>query len=335
MAAYEAQHVSGRNMVISADKQTAWLTALLDVSLTERPRFSGDLFFDIGQEFYSDLEMSGKGHEWPTQRVLQKMMTSGQLSLPVDDFINAWMLAQVLQKYTVGGVGPYTHTFKPATASRIPFFTSIYFEDTAAIKYRMHDLVGVELTVTIPENGPVTMQLSMVGSGKYTDGAIAAVPASPARTLLLGSDADFLMGASGAAASFKPRLRSMQYTITRDIEMHYGPGGALYALQPNVNSLRVKWSAMIRAKDTEAGAEPRSLNFANTLREVQMNVNSGAAAQLNLKIPNTYVVTKPVIDGKFVGWQLSGGDQDVVKVAGAELVEAVALNSTAAYLTAA
>ena len=337
MATYEPQHISARNLVLTANRQNAYGTAVIEADLLERARFDGQAFASIVPTFWSDDPLSGRGHEFPTERDPIKWDTALQIPRHVDDWFAGWLIAQVLQEYSVTNVGAvYTHVFKPLSTTRQAKATTVYFEDSAAIKYKMPDLVGVELTITIPESGPVTASISLQGSGRYTDGALAGgVPALASRTLLLGSDADVLMGASGAAASIKPRLRQAQYKITRTIEIQRAPGGSLYAVQANVEQQRASFSIVIRTIATEGAAEPRTLMIANTLREVQININSGAAAQMNVKFPNAYVKTTPVMDGKFLAWQIDAGDQDLVKVGANEIIEATVINGQATYLTGA
>jgi hypothetical protein len=337
MPTYEPQHISARNLVLTPNSQAAYGTPVIEADLLERARFDGQAFASITPTFWDDGALSGRGHEFPTERDPIKWDTALQIARHVDDWFAGWMLAQVLQAYSVTNVGAvYTHVFKPLSATRQAKATTVYFEDSAVVKYKMPDLVGVELTVAIPEDGPVTAQLSLTGSGRWTDGAFGgALPALAARTLLLGSDADVLIGASGAAASIKPRLRKAQWKVTRTIEIHRAPGGGLYAVQANVDQQRASFSFVIRAKDTEDAAEPRTLMIANTLREVQINVNSGAAAQLNCKFPNCKVRTTPVMDGKYLAWQIDAGDQDLVKVGANEIIEVTVINGQAAYLVGA
>jgi hypothetical protein len=339
MATYEPQHISARNLLLTSNSQNAYGTKVPDANLLERARFDGNAFAMINPTFWSDGELAGRGSEFPSERRPIMWETGFQLQRHVDDYLAGWMVAQVLQAYSVSGPGPYIHVFKPLSATRQAKATTVYFEDSAAVKYIIPDLVGAELTITIPESGPVTMSLSMTGSGRWTDGALGnAVPAFAARTLLLGSDADVLIGASGAAASVKNRWRaSAQIKITREIEIHRAPGGALYAIQANVSQQRASFNITLRAKDTEDAAEPRTLMIANTLREVQINVNSGAAAKLYAKFPNTYIKTTPTMDGKFLAWQMEGGDQELVKPIGSasEIVEVTVTNSEATYLVGA
>jgi len=336
MPTYEPQHISARNLLLTANSQNNYGTPIAAASLLERARFDGQAFAAITPSFWDDSALSGRGHEFPTERDPIKWDTALQMARHVDDWFAGWMVAQVLQAYSVTGAGPYIHVFKPLSATRQAKATTVYFEDSAAVKYTMPDLVGVELTVTIPSDGPVTAQLSMSGSGRWTDAPLGiALPVLAARTLLLGSDADVLIGASGAAASVKARLRQAQYKITRQIEVHRAPGGGLYAVQANVDQQRASFSFVIRAKDTEDAAEPRTLMISNTLREVQINVNSGAAAQIACKFPNCKVRTTPVMDGKYLAWQVDAGDQDLLKAGASEIVEVTVTNSQATYLTGA
>jgi hypothetical protein len=105
--------------------------------------------------------------------------------------------------------------------------TSIYLEDTAAVKTTYLDMAGVELTISGGGSGPVMMQLSLQGSGRYTDAAIGAMPAVQVPVLLLASDMDIQLGAPAGAVSIKDLVRQWSIKISRTIELHRAPGGGL------------------------------------------------------------------------------------------------------------
>lgn len=332
--AYEPQHVEIRNMVIS-NKVQQTLGTPLSTSLTERVRFDGGMFAQITPNWQNDGEWAGKGHEYATARWMTEIDVKLQGTLPLSNFITGWALSLVLGSVATTGTNPYTHVFKPQSSSRIAAAHTIYFEDTAGVKYTIYDLAGVEVTIQGGANGALTANISIQGTGRYTDGAIGVLPAFTARPLLLASDTTVLWGAQGAAASIADRVKQWQVTFTRSIETHRGPGAGMYGLQNNVESHMATLSMLLRAKDTEDAAEPRTLQFGNTLREVQINTNSGAAAQLNIKFPGTYVRTQPTKDGNFVAWQIDVTAEDIIKSGSNEIVQATAINDVTTWLTTA
>lgn len=336
MAQYEAQHIAARALVISPNKQLAYGAALADLNLTHRPRIDGGAFATIGRSYFTDDELANKGHEYPTMRQVSMQETGLDLQLPVSDFLAGWLAAMMLGSVTtVGAASPYTHTFKALSSTRISPVTTIYMEDTAAVKTKYPDMAGVELTVSGGSSGPVMAQIKLVGTGRMTDVAMAAPPVAAVPTILMAADGDLLIGPQGAPVSVKDRLKEWSYKITRSIEPHRGPGSGLYAVQNNIESVRASLSFLIRAKETEAATEPRTLFLNDTIQEIQINVNSGAAAQLKAKFPACYVRTSPVADGKFVGWRVEVTEQDVLKLGANEIVELTALNSQATYLVGA
>lgn len=336
MATFESQHKAARVLVVSPNVQNAYGTALLDAALTHRPRVPSDVFVDEGQSYITDEEQYNKGHDYPTVRQEVERSSSFQLSAPLFDFMAGWYHMLILQTVASTGAGPYTHVFKPENATRQAKATTIYMEDTAAIKTKYPDMVATELTISGDASGAVQAQISLAGSGKWTDGAMGAVPAPVAApTLLLGSDADVLIGPQAAPVSVKQYMRRWSYTISREIELMRVPGGGLVVAQPNVGKLRAKYSIMLRAKDTEVAGDPRTIALANTIREIQININSGAAAQLKVKFPGAYVRAKRTMEGNYVAWSIEGNEQDVQKSGANEIIECTVINSQATYLVGA
>src|SRR5205085_11234086 len=94
---------------------------------------------------------------------------------------------------TVSGAGPYTHTFKFLQNSNIMPVTSLYFEDTADVKYQLPDLAIADLTITGKDSGPLQSSFKMVGSGKNVEGAVT-LRAVTTPTFLFGSDTDIQLG---------------------------------------------------------------------------------------------------------------------------------------------
>jgi hypothetical protein len=330
---YEVQQVNLRNLVLSANKQNTYGTALGDAALTQRQRFDGAAFARITKEFFSDIERAGKGHPWPTIRRETVRETGLGLTLDVTDFLAGWLFAFLMHKVVTTGAGPYTHTFTFEQTTKIAPVTTVYFEDTADLKFKVQDLCGVSLQLSGTDRGPLQAAIEFIGSGKHLDGAMSSLPALATPILLLGSDTDILLGAPGASGSIKERVRSWQVSLVSGVTQHRAPGGGLYASFAKIGLQRATVQLGIAAKSVD---DIRTLFISDTLQELKINTNSGTAAQLNLAFPNLYFkIPQLAADGVEEVWNLAADEQDVMKGASLELFQAVAINSQPTYLVGA
>src|SRR4051812_11722458 len=331
---YEAQSIEIQSMALSANKQNAYGTVLPDINLTYRPSMDGGIFASFSQDYRGNSQRTNKGHMWPTQ--FQEIMREWGInaSLPLDDFLAGWLMAFIMGSKVTTGAGPFTHTFSFDTSTNIAPVTSIFFQDTADVKYKTPDLAMVEVTIAGGPTGEVTVSFSMVGSGRHTDAPAFAVPAAPAAPVyLLSSDTDILLGAQGGAATIKERVRSWQVKLSSGITQHRGCGGGLYSTMVKWGLQRATVQLAVAAKDTD---DIRTLKVNTTLRELQININSGAAAQLNMKFPGLYLTAmQNNVDGNEIIFNLESDDRGVIKSGGNEIFTAVAINSQANYLVGA
>lgn len=330
---YEPQPTYLRALLLSANKQTTFGTALLDAAMTYRSRFDGGgMWVRTAKEYYSDADRAGKGHPYATVRQNIAIDTSFSGQFDLDDFLAGWLLAFLLHKVVSAGPGPYTHTFTfDPTTTRIAPVTTIYTEDLAAQQIKYSDVVLTSLTISGSDKGPLQVSFEAVGSGKRSTDPVTLV-ALPTPVYLLGNDTDILLGAPAAAASIKERVRGWSVTFTNGVTMHRATGGGLYPTFAKIGLPRVSVQLSVAAKDTE---DIETLFINDTLQELQINTNSGAAAQLNLKVLNLRFLAEPAAEGLEKIWNLSAdGGRDVTKGAG-NYVEAVAINSQATFLVAA
>jgi len=326
---YVPQHVTLRNMVLGPKKQTTYGTALLDASLTRRLRFDQSAFAQFDKEYFSDGNLAGKGHEFPTVRTPISKDVKLSLGGDLDDFLAAWLLAFCMGNVVTTGVGPYVHTIKFEAANFIAPVTTVYGEDASAIKTKWPDLAVAQLKLSGGEKGPLQFSVELVGSGNFTDIAMGALPALPAPVYLLGSDTDILLGAPAGAVSIKERVRSWEVTLVTGVEQHRAPGGGLVSSFAKLGIRRATVSLTVAAKDTD---DIRTLEVNDTLQELQVNTNSGTAAQLTLKFPNLYFRATPQADKLEQVWKLDASEADVMKGAALEPFQAVVTNSETAYL---
>lgn len=329
---YEPQPTYLRALLLSSNKQTTFGTALADAAMIYRSRFDGGgMWVRTAQDYFSDAERAGKGHPWPTVRQPIAIDTAFGGQFDLDDFLAGFLPAFLLHKVVTTGVGPYTHTFTFEQATRIAPVSTIYAEDLAAQQIKYSDVVLTSLTISGSERGPLQVSFEAVGSGKRATDPVTLV-ALPTPVYLLGNDTDILIGAPAAAASIKERVRGWSVTFTNGVTMHRAPGGGLYPTFAKIGLQRVSVQLSIAAKDTE---DIETLFINNTLQELQINTNSGAAGQLNMKILNLRFLAEPAAEGIEKIWNLSAdGGRDVTKGAG-NYVEVVAINSQATFLVAA
>jgi hypothetical protein len=331
---FEPQHVRARNITLSPNKQNTIGTALGDANLTQRPPVLDEgAFATIQKEYYSNIDRANKGHQWATVRQKVAQKTGFQFSFDVSDWLAGWMCAFCFGAVTTTGAGPYTHTFKFLQSTNISPLTTIYFEDTADIKYKMQDLAIAELMISGGARGPVQAQVNMLGTGRYTDGAMGAPAAPSSPTILLASDTDFLIGAPTAAASIKERVKQWQAKFTIGLQPHDAVGGGMFSTFVKIDTQRASWSAQVSAKDVD---DMRTLFTNDTLQEVQINTNSGAAAQLNIKFPNTYVSAAQIgTDGKEEIWSIESDEMAQIKSGASEVAQVTVINGQATWLVGA
>lgn len=330
---YETQNIEVHNLVLSTNKQNAYATALADAALVHRPAFDGGAFANIAKEFRSDMERAGKGHNWGTEFTEIAREASFGATVELSAWLAGWLAAFTMGADTITGAGPYTHTCKFAVSSNIAPVTTILLTDTADLKYKMPDMAMVEIEISGTEKGPLEATFSMIGSGRTVDAPAFALPAAAAGVFLLGSDTDILIGAQAAAVSIKERVRGWKVKVQSGITVHRAPGGGLYASMAKIGMQRVSVSLVVAAKEVD---DIRTIFLANTIRELQINTNSGAAAQLNIKFPGLYFsATQAGQDGNETVWNIESDERAVVKSGANEICDIVAINSTPTYLVGA
>lgn len=335
MTAYASQLLRARVVVISTNKQTNYGTALADAALIHNLRHDGKSFAQAPLKQYYDDSALAKGWPQPTFRIEIERQTKLSLSgLPCYDFLAGWLGAFCFGKDTITGSGPYTHKFTQDLSTSIAPVTTVYIEDTADVKFKLQDMAITTLKFTGGAIGPVLADVSMIGSGMETDGAMAdGPPALTVPSFILNNDADILLGPPGEPVSIKNRIRSWSVSITMPMEDLRAPGSGKYAAFTRRGDLSLAVSLGIAAKDTD---DVRTLFVNDTDQELQINVNSGASAQLKFRFPNIQFKGVGAADGQFVVWNLDADETSIFKPDSAtEPIEMTAINGVATYLVAA
>jgi hypothetical protein len=328
---FNSQWKSARNLVLSPNSQAAWNGALADASMTQRQRFDGAAILDLTTTRRTDESYAGKGTAFATDGQVTSYDTKlSGFKAELDSWLVGYLFAFLMGKDTVtGAAAPYTHTlaFDESTRTAVP--TTIYLEDTDDVHYKCPDMCLNDITLTIPEIGAVTAEMTMMGTGRQTIGSMAALPALPVNTYLLGSDAALTMNGN----SFVGRHMGTTLKLDNQLEVHKAPGGGLYAIYVRKGNPKFSISTQIAANNVD---DTYTLFENDTAVDFVLAVNSGAAAQLQVSIPvGHFKTTKLGFDKDMVIWQLEADETTCYAQAGNPPITVQVINSVASYLTAA
>lgn len=331
---FEWQKITARNLVLSPNKQAAYNTAIATASMTRRQKFDGQAVAELKQTRYSDKAMAGKGTEFATQGLITGWDSAFSFKADLDDWLAGWMLSFAMGKDVITGAGPYLHTisFDETTVQAVA--ASIYLQDTAAVLWTLIDMGLADLTMTYPARGPITAELSFVGTGHWNDGAIGALPALPSSyAYLLGSDTVFSIGTNGATVSKIGRFMSGTVKISTGVKNHVAPGAGLFGVFPLTGLRKVSFSATIAASSAE---DIRPIFNTNELQEANFTTTSGTSI-MALDFPNCQLkTTKLGASGNNVVWQIEADETTIFNQGSAGMLNAAVTNSQAtAYLVGA
>lgn len=328
---FEYQKITARNLVLSANKQSAYNTAIAGASMTRRQKFDGQAVGELKQTRYSDKALAGKGTEFATQGLITGWDSSFSFKADADDWLMGWLLAFAMGQDTITGAGPYVHTMAiEETTSQAPA-ASIYLQDTAAVFWTLVDMGLADLTITIPARGPIQVEASFMGTGIWVDGAIASLPALPASyAYLLGSDVVFSIGNHGATVSKIGRFMTGTIKISTGVKNHIAPGNGLYGIFPLLGLRKVSFTATIAANSSE---DIRPIFNTNELQEVNFTGTSGTSV-MNIDFPYCNLkTTKLGASGNNVIWQIEADETTIFNQGGSGVMTAAVTNSQAtAYL---
>jgi hypothetical protein len=330
-----SQWKSARNLVLSLNKQLAWNTPLADAALTQRMRFDGSAIVELAQTRRSDLAYAGKGTAFATNG--QVTMWDAKLSNLKGEgssWLLGWLFAFLMGTDTVVGAGPYTHTFDFDETTRTAVPTTVYVEDTEAIKFKCPDMCVNDLTITINDMGAIGVETNLVGTGRQVMGAmVAGPPALAADAYVLASDVVPTIGPVGAGAAITGRMMSATLKFENQLTPHRAMGSGTYATFVRKGNPKFSFTATIAAKDTD---DVDTLFQNDTASVLSLAANSGATAQFTATYPAVHLKsTKIGFDGDMVVWQIEGDESTCFDAAGTPPVTVSVVNSVAAYLVGA
>lgn len=335
MAAFESQKKSARLLYLAGAKQAAYGTALLAAKFAAAAgwmqRFDGAGVLEMTPTKRTDKDMAGKGTEFATNQALTGWDTKLSWKSDADARLAGYLFAFLMGQDTVTGTSaPYTHamSFEETTTQAVA--TSIYMVDTADMARLIYDLALSDLTLTIPQRGPCTLESSFVGTGHWTNGAVAGVATLDQPSYLHANDCTMQLGPVGALASLVGRHISSTWKFSTGVVNHFAPGSGLYGLFPRLGLRKFSFEATIAAKDTD---DISTLLENDTECAASWAINSGAQAQLNISVPKFHLkANKLGFDQNMVVWQIEGDETTCLATASAAPVTVTAINAQASYL---
>lgn len=331
---FEAQKISQRILVLSANKQANYGTSLADASLTRRQKYDGSGGAELVPTRYTDKAMAGKGTEWAANGFITAWDSKVSFKTDLDDWLAGWLLAFALGKETVtGGAAPYTHAIAVDESTTQAPVTTLYFEDTNDVKWKAPDMAVTDITLTIPQNGPIGCEVAMMGTGKWVDGAmVAGPPALVSYNYLLGSDTIFSIGAIGALVSKVGRHLSSTIKFSTGVINHKAPGLGLFGAFMRTGSRKISFQTTIAANIAD---DVRTIMNNDTQQELQWATTSGAS-QMNIVLPNVRLKTnKLAANGNMIVWNIEGDETTMFNQGGLGVITASVVNSVPAYLVGA
>ena len=318
---FEANRIIDFKWAFSAKKQTDLATVLLDADLTLVQPIKGVQVFNPSRTSRNDLNLSGKGFEFPTPPNYHEVTrtASVQRQMYLNSLNAAWAAAFGMGKVTTSqpSAGPdptvYQHIIVPsdptATGKSVPV-TTIYEEvvagGPAGWKNKLRGIAVEEFKISGVVGDILMLDLNLVGAGEFvqdpvTVGATTTVDFLDMQHLL------FKIGTQGAAVDLSERLLSFEVNWKQNIDLKnaYFPGSGLYGgrfwMGNREPSLKFKmWL-------DSASSDIRDLWLANTLQEVSFKstgdiISHAYAHSMEILFPSVRLSATPVgeADGKMI-----------------------------------
>ncbi len=331
----QMQKQSIRNLVLSSNSQAAWGGTLADAALTHRVQLNASSIFEKTPTRRSDQADVGKGSEFATNQQITAWDTKYTLKADLTDYLAGWMLAFMFGQETVTGVAaPYTHTQSFAEITATLPCTTLYLEDTDDVKFKAPDMAASTLSLSIPERGAISASMDMVGTGRWTPGAMAALPALPALTsanYLLGSDfSPTITPSGGAATPFAGRVMGTTIKIDNQATVFKAAGDGVHAgsVYAKIRKFSLDMTIAALVTDDVNGWFENDTELGITFATNPANVN-----QLSLTWPYAHVkANKLGMKNDLIMWQLSFDETTCLQKSGQSALSAMVINSEAAYL---
>ncbi len=327
-----------RNVVVGGGTQLTLAEVMTDAELTYRGRPETNGFFQVVLGKESDYQYAGKGTSFATEARLIEQSASGEINTRVDDYLAGWLLAMVMgtDTFTAGSVGPpvvpNTHVLTWKDTGEPAQVTNIYLEDAPGLKRKFQDMSCTKVVLSGTDKGSIMAKASFIGTGRYTDGAMLALPALPTAQYMYGSDTTVSMGPAGAPVSMSPRVLSWEATFDHQNDLFRSCGGGVFAVFPRYGNPVCSLKLVI-AVDTTSDIRDWMMN--QTLLEIKLATTSGAAS-LTIDYPNVIIPKSDLGETeKYVTYTVELDQQAILKPVAGEVCTVTVMNEALQYLIAA
>jgi hypothetical protein len=324
-----------RNIVVGGKIQAALAATMADADLTYRLRPESSGFLNLKDEMESDYQYAGKGSSFATESRLIARHVEGEFTTRIDDYMAGWLLAMCMgiDTYTAGvDPAPNTHVITWKDTGDPAQVTNIYIEDAPGLKRKWQDMSLSKVVLSGADKGSMMAKTSFIGTGRYADGAMLALPALPVAQYLYGSDCIVQIGVSGAPASIAPRALSFEATFDHQNDLFRSLGGGTYPVFPRYGN-PVCGLKLVLAIDTSADIRNWAVN--KTELEIKLITTSGAAS-LTIDYPRVILPNADLGEtDKYVTYTVDLNQENILQAPGEEVCTVTVVNTATEYLVAA
>lgn len=330
----QMQKQTARNLVLSANAQTAYGGVLADANMTYRASVDASTVFSNPDARYNDQGAVGHGTDFATVdvRTAQRSLATVKGQGGVDSWLLGWMLALACGQDVVTGAGPFTHSFSIPTISSLAPCTTAYVEETNDVHRKYPDMAAKSLQIDIPERGPIQATLDMVGTGRYIPGTLStALPAPGTPDLLLGSDVIVTITPSGGGAdALSGRQVGISLKIDRSTAAFESSGDGLTAGSTQYGKLAFSLDMTVMAENTD---DINTLYENLTLCSITVATNPALAHRFGVTFPNARVKTNKLGNkNDLVAWQISLDQGTIIQVGNTPAIQPFIINACPTYL---
>lgn len=327
-----------RNVVLGGSVQATLAETMADEALTYRARPEATGFFQVEVGKESDYQYAGKGTSFATESRLITQQSAGEVNTRVDDYLAGWLLAMCMgvDTFTPGTVGPpatpNSHVITWLDTGAPAQMTNVYIEDAPGLKRKFQDMSVTKVVLSGTDKGSISAKASLIGTGRYADGAMVTLPALPTAQYLYGSDATVSMGPAGEAVSMSPRILSWEATFDHANDLFRSCGGGVYPVFPRYGNPIVSLKLVIA---TDTTSDIRDWTMEQTLLEVKIAIASGAAS-LAIDYPNVIIPKSDLGDtDKYVTYTVELDQESILKPAAGQVCTVTVQNQATQYLVTA
>ena len=252
-----AEWFSQIQRAFSPKKQSTWGTALVNGSMTLAFPFNGEATVKRAAMLVGDHDLTGRGHDWPTDSVPERFDSQLALSYDVSAESVAWLLAFAFgacSSAQQGGTTAYKHDFTllaPATSDQLPY-TTIVEKLTSGIKKKFSGMVVDSVRISGEYGkGRLSVEAQLLGSGKEAASDLT-MPALTALNYLSWGDISFKYGTRDSEAEVKTRLTQFEFGINNGHlgDLGYQAGGGQERAQLTFGKRTFPFSFTLLADNT-------------------------------------------------------------------------------------